>query len=326
MTQNERLNADGLICSADYAGTMNEVVLPYLEAHGRKTTVKGYQDRPLACVQYTAEQPRGTVLVLHGFTENAFKFSEISHSLLLNGYSVLAYDQRGHGFSWRSQTEDYSLTHVDDFQEYVRDLEIVCDRLLKGMPKPWYLFSHSMGGAVSAFYLEAHDGVFRKAAFCAPMIAPNMGMPLPAAAVLLNGVKLLGKGKKRAFVSKPYSGPEDFDTSCATSRERFDWYDGIKAAHREYWNNGPTYGWTLEAMNVTKELLKPGAPEKITIPVRLYTAEVDSSVLPGPQEAFIARVKNGKRALVKGSRHEIYRSTDAVLFPWWHEILEFFNQ
>ena len=69
-----------------------------------------------------------------------------------------------------------------------------------------------------------------------------------------------------------------------------------------------------------------GAVEKITCPLRLYTAENDNSVLPSAQAMFINRVKKGQRILVKKTRHEIYRSTDDVLFPWWHEILGFLKE
>ena len=65
--------------------------------------------------------------------------------------------------------------------------------------------------------------------------------------------------------------------------------------------------------------------EKISCPVRLYSAEQDSIVMPEAQQAFIARVRNGVRTQVRGSRHEIYRSDDQVLFPWWHEILTFLS-
>ena len=43
------------------------------------------------------------------------------------------------------------------------------------------------------------------------------------------------------------------------------------------------------------------------------------------QVAFINRVKDGVRKQIPGSKHEIYRSPDDVLFPWWHEILEFYK-
>lgn len=328
MNADNRLNEDGLIISAHYAETMNGLVLPALAEKVVETTVAGDGGRPLSCVQYAADHPRGTVLVLHGFTENAYKFSELIYSLLANDFSVVAYDQRGHGNSWRKEgLSDLSLTHVDDFNEYEKDLTIVCAQLLSGMPKPHYIFAHSMGGAVASLFLERHQGVFEKTVLCAPMIAPNRsGIPLGLGKLICETACLMGKRTKRSFVSKPYSGHENFDTSCASGRERFEWYDDVRFTHPEYQNASPSYGWTLEALNVTEKLLKPGEVEKIDCPVRIYTAENDWEVLPEAQEAFIRRVKDGKRTLVKGSKHEIYRSGDDVLFPWWHEILTFYKQ
>ena len=323
-----RFNPDGLVLSANYAATMNGAVLPWLAARREDVTVAGAGGRPLFCSRYNGIGSAGTVLLVHGFTENGEKLAELVHSLLRNGYGVVTYDQRGHGRSWRDpDIADLSLTHVDRFEEYVEDMEAVVEKVLADMPKPWRLFAHSMGGAVSALHMEKHPGVFARAALCAPMIAPNLGGLPPAAARAMCAVAgMLGHDKKRVFVSKPFAGPEDFDTSCATGRERFDWYDALRVATPEYHNNGPTYGWTREALRASKMVLAPGAVEKIDIPVRVFTAEDDNSVMPDAQEAFVARLKDGRRTLVPGSRHEIYRSRDDVLFPWWHGILEFYNE
>ena len=322
-----RFNPDGLVLSANYARTMDDVVSPWLSARRTDETVAGEGGRPLFCSRYGGAGTAGTVLMVHGFTENGDKFAELVHSQLRNGYSVVTYDQRGHGRSWRDPAiADLSLTHVDRFEEYVADMEAIVDRVLSAMPKPWLLFAHSMGGAVSSLYLEKHPGVFARAALCAPMIAPNLGGLPPAAARLMCGVAgKLGHDKRRVFVSRPYAGPEDFATSCATGRERFDWYDALKAATPAFHNNGPTYGWTRDSLRASKQVLAPGAVERIDIPVRLYTAEDDNSVMPDAQKAFAARLKDGERTLVPGSKHEIYRSGDDVLFPWWHGILAFYK-
>ena len=325
----ERFNEDGLALSENYAGTMENVVLPWLKEREKQQSVEGQGGKRLCCVSFDADAPKGTVLVLHGFTECAEKFSELIYSLLQNGFSVVAYDQRGHGRSWRDDAvkSDPSLTHVSDFNEYEQDLLSVCGAVLQKMPKPWMIFAHSMGGAVTSLFLERHPDVFSRAALCAPMIAANLGgIPGPAVNIMCRFFKLFGMGRKRVFISKPYSGPEDFATSFATSRERFDWYDKVKHDHNEYWNNGPSYSWTLEAIKVTKWLLAPGAPEMIACPVKLYTAEDDACVYPEPQKQFIGRVKQGEWALVKGAKHEIYRSTDEVLFPWWHDVLAFLKK
>ena len=323
----DRFNPDGLALSERYAETMNEIVLPAINARRSDETVAGDGGRPIFTSRFDAEDAVGTVVIVHGFTENADKFSELIHSLLTRRYSVLAYDHRGHGRSWRAPgLAEHSVTHVDDFDEYVRDLEIIVKTRLSAMPKPWFLFGHSMGGAVSLLFLERHSGVFERAAMCAPMVAPNLsGLPVGLARAMCAGAAKLGKSKQRIFASRPYSGPEDFAASAASGKERFDWYDALKAATPAFQNNGPTYGWTGQALRASQMLLEPGAVERVQTPVRIYTAEHDGSVMPEPQKAFTARLKDGQRTLVKGARHEIYRSPDDVLFPWWHEILDYFD-
>ena len=321
-------NEDSLVLSANYAETMNTVVVPYLTEHGKIRHVPGRDNYPLEAVVWQAKAPRGTVVVVHGFTENAFKFSELIYSLLASHFSVVALDQRGHGHSGRLPgLKDASVTHVDRFADYIQDLKAVTDRLLPDMPKPRMIFAHSMGGAVTSLFLEQYPEVFSRCVLCAPMIAPNLsGIPPRVAGAICTVSRGLLRERRNPFFTKRYAGPEDFDTSPAASRERFDWYDAIKAAHPEFQNSCPSYKWIQESIGVTDQILAPGAPESIVCPLRLYSAETDFSVLPEPQQAFIARVPHGERKLVPGSRHEIYRSPDDVLFPWWHEILAFFGE
>ena len=320
-------NEDYLIASADYTRAMESAVLPALEERETRTTLTANDGTSLYCVSWNADSPAGTVLVLHGFTENAYKYSEMIYSLLRSGFSVVAYDQRGHGRSGRvSGLSDSSVTHVNAFDDYVEDLAMVCGRLLAPMPKPHMIFAHSMGGAVAALYLESHPETFAAASLCAPMIAPNTsGVPVFAASAICGGACLIGCGKHHPFFMKPWSGPEDFASSCATDPARFAWYDAVKTARDEFHNSVPTYQWTKESLRVTKKILAPGAPEKITCPVLLSTAEHDNSVMPEPQKRFIGRVPNGRRIVVSGARHEIFRSVNDVFFPWWHQVLDFFR-
>lgn len=324
----EYLNQDGLALSEHYARTMETVILPFINARRTDRTIPGDDGVPLFTSRFDADQARGTVLIVHGFTENADKFAEVIHSLLRRGLSVVAYDQRGHGRSGRAEGLDgLSLTHVKDFDEYVRDMDVVRREVLSGMPRPWRVFCHSMGGAVTALYLERHPGVFDRAAMCAPMIAPNLsGMPKPMAQALCAVEGALKNARKRVFVSRPYAEKEKFETACANGRARFEWYEDLRFKTPVFQNNGPTYGWLREAIDVTKDILTPGAAEKIDAKVRLFTAGLDDVVLPGPQKSFIERIRDGEHRVVAGAKHEIYRSDDAVLFPWWHEVLTFLSE
>ncbi|MBE5809132.1 MAG: alpha/beta hydrolase, partial [Clostridiales bacterium] len=224
-----------------YAQAMEQIVLPYLRGIRRDTQVSGYGARPLMCAQYDAQDPRGTVLILHGFTECIEKYAEVVYAFLTAHYSVVIYDQRGHGQSWRAEgLSDPSVTHVDSFSDYVVDMERVCVNVLHHMPRPWIVFAHSMGGAVAAFYLEKHKNTFDKAILCAPMIAPHRsGAPYLLTRLMCRVANATGKKKKRAFITKPYAGREKFETSCATSRARFDWFEDMRAQNPHMQNNGP---------------------------------------------------------------------------------------
>ena len=130
-------NDDYLVCSPSYSEIMNGTVLPWLSEKENATEIIGADNRPLYCVSYMAEDPVATVVIVHGFTENAFKYAELIWSLLHCRYSVIAFDQRGHGRSWRDpDILDLSVTHVDHFSEYTDDLSFVCDTFFSSFPNP----------------------------------------------------------------------------------------------------------------------------------------------------------------------------------------------
>lgn len=193
---------EGLIPGNEhYAGIMNGQVLPLLDSIARKRTLTAGDGKELYTETFPADQSRGTVLILHGFTENVRKYAELIYSLLLNGFSVVSYDQRGHGRSWRDpEVRNLSVTHVDAMADYVEDLRMVVETLLKDSPRPWDLFAHSMGGAVAALYLEGEDAAFDRAVLCAPMIAPNTGGVPPLVGKAICGIaKILHRGKCHPF-------------------------------------------------------------------------------------------------------------------------------
>ena len=110
--------------------------------------------------------------------------------------------------------------------------------------------------------------------------------------------------------------PEEGD--ALTAGEPFADVESVKAVSDV---NSPVSGIVKQ---VNGELAD--APEKIRTAVEVYTAEEDNSVLPQPQEQFVSRLQQGRRFLIRGARHEIYRSSDEVLFPWWRQVLDFLKE
>ena len=66
-------NEDYLVSDSSYSEVMTKTVIPWLEARERTLLLSGYDNDPIFTVSYEAEEPVGTVFLIHGFTENAFK-------------------------------------------------------------------------------------------------------------------------------------------------------------------------------------------------------------------------------------------------------------
>ncbi len=90
-------------------------------------------------------EARGTVLIVHGLGEHAERYVRLAADLCGAGWSVQAWDQRGHGASDGARgaiATDTSL--LDDLALMLRTLRD------EDAPRPLVLLGHSMGGAVAA--------------------------------------------------------------------------------------------------------------------------------------------------------------------------------
>jgi alpha-beta hydrolase superfamily lysophospholipase len=121
-------------------------------------------------------QPRGALLVVHGYAEHSGRYEALGAWFAARGLAVHAYDQRGHGRS------EGARCHVDRFGEYLDDLDRVLERVRgEHAGLPVVLVGHSMGGLVVASYLADRR-------------------PPVAAAVTSGALLALGPGVSRARV------------------------------------------------------------------------------------------------------------------------------
>ena len=315
-----------IIREAQYEKLMNKVVEPGLAALREEIDMPLSTGGSLHCEIYNRYDAKKAVVIVHGYTECAEKFRELAWYFIQSGFSVFAMDQRGHGKSVR-EVEDLSVTHVDKFSDYLRDLGEFMDKIVKPRTKGQKLcvFGHSMGGAVAAFALIEHPEWFSRAVLNAPMIAPiTRPMPRKAAKEMGRVFCLMGKGKERAFVGKPFDpAREKYETSHMTSKARFDYFQKKRVAREELHNCSPTYSWVREAAGVTEPLLYRA--QMIRVPVMLCQAIQDTIVELDVQEQFIKKVSDGK--LVRfDAKHEIYSSHDEVMGEYVDKIVEFMRE
>jgi alpha-beta hydrolase superfamily lysophospholipase len=94
--------------------------------------------------------PRGTLLIVHGLGEHIARHAALATTLNAAGWSVVGYDQRGHG---RSDGARGALAAHDSL---LCDLALLVDRCRETEAAPLVLLGHSMGGLTAArFVAEA---------------------------------------------------------------------------------------------------------------------------------------------------------------------------
>ncbi len=109
-----------IIREEDFLQKMKDEVLPYLNARRTILRVRRKTGQEICCERYMADEPRGIILISHGFTDSAGKYAEIIYYFLRKGYHVYIPEHCGHGRSYRL-TDDLSLVHIDRYERYIED-------------------------------------------------------------------------------------------------------------------------------------------------------------------------------------------------------------
>jgi alpha-beta hydrolase superfamily lysophospholipase len=123
--------------------------------------------------RHECANPRGEVLITHGFGEHSGRYGALTECLVKNNYSVTAYDHRGHGLS------DGLPGHVESFAEYDEDLaKLVASVRSRSQAKFLFLIGHSMGGLIALRYAARKPAEVNGAIISAPLI--EVAVPVPA--------------------------------------------------------------------------------------------------------------------------------------------------
>ena len=84
------------IPDAEFESRIKEIhdALSAVQVKGRFASFDGVE---IAYYYYLCENPIGSIVLVHGFTEFAMKYEEIMYYFLEAGYNCFIYDQRSHG-------------------------------------------------------------------------------------------------------------------------------------------------------------------------------------------------------------------------------------
>ena len=248
---------------------------------------------------------KGTVVLLPGRTECIEKYGRAAGDLVRRGYSVLTIDWRGQGLSDRALS-DPMMGHVEDFAEYQQDLDAALSAGAEaGLPQPWFLMAHSMGGAIGLRALMRRLP-FRAAVFSAPMWGIAMAAWLrPVAQVVTAVAAPLGLKARYA----PTTGPESYllqvpfeGNVLTTDREMWDYMAEQVRAVPALGLAGPSLAWLGAALRECSALAAMPAPD---VPAICALGTAEKVVDVAPVHLRMAGWAKGQLDLYPGAEHEI---------------------
>ena len=317
-----------LIKEDNYVQQMENVVLPYLKERCTDGFFERVKGENIYYRIFRSDISSADLVLVHGFTEGADKFNEVIYYFLQAGFNVWQIQQRGHGKSFR-EVKDTSLVHISDYRALVEDLHYFVEDIVKknrtDAKRPLYLYGHSMGGGVSALYLETYPDDFQKAILTSPMLELDSGsIPVWVANIYAGIMTALGKGTNYMPGNKPFSPEPDFENSCSNCRTRFDYWFAQTVKRPEYQTCASSIVTAKQFLILTQKATDQKNCARVRTPFLLFQAGNDNMVKPGGQETFVSQTgKNGRLVRMESAKHEIYLCSDEDLEKYWKEILDF---
>ncbi len=307
-----------LVTEADYASQMERI-----EAQLRECRIDGsfasFDALQLYWEGYLVSAPRGTVVILHGFTEFPGKYREMSWYFLNMGYHVFLLTQRGH-----ASTE---LVHVERFDDYAEDFHRFVEEILPySEDLPLFLYAHSMGGGVAARYLQCYPSRFRRAVLSSPMFCPRAG-DVPYYYALAGSwlLQLRGRRDKSPLFRHSFNPNATVEQSNAASAARFRWHMDRRTEDPRYQTAGATNRWVYTSVALRQKVLRRKNCRKICIPVLVIGSGKDTQVRESSQRKFVQRVKTASYFCFEGEKHELFSTKNEVLGTYLRMIFDFFE-
>lgn len=248
---------------------------------------------------------KGTVLLFPGRTEYVEKYGRTARDFAARGYTTVSIDWRGQGLADRS-LDDPATGHVGEFKDYQYDVDAVVKaaRAL-GLPEPYYLVAHSMGGCIGLRSLI--EGLDVKATmFSAPMWGILMGPPVrPAAWALSWAGAQLGFGHKYApgTTQETYVSAAEYENNLLTTdADMYKYMQDQVTKYPELALGGPSLQWLYEALTETRSLRLMSTPDA---PVLTFLGSNERIVESRAVHQRMVSWQSGQLVIVDDAEHEV---------------------
>ena len=272
------------------------------------------------------ENPKACVVIVHGLGEFWPKYYEYAWNLFRAGFKVFFMEQRGHGYS-EGKCKEPDLIYINDYSTYAEDLHAFMDKVVtkesSGLKK--LLLAHSMGGAVSALFLEKYPNYFKAALLSSPMMRMKAGNVSPFVIFILRLYSVLFRKEKSLAPNQKHFNPNPpIETSSAKSKPRFEYQLSVRRKDDHYQTSAATLGWVLASIKVRGDIMRHAG--KIRIPITIMTAGDDHLIDPLGYDEFAGHVPQTQFLHYENSRHEIFNADEITRKKYFADVIRILTQ
>jgi lysophospholipase len=262
----------------------------------------------------TARRTLGTVLIVQGRAEFIEKYFETIVELRRKGFAVLAFDFRGQGGSDR-QLADTRQGHVDDFLDYITDLNAVRDQVLfPSLPEPYFALCHSMGSSVLLQALELGEKCFDRVVLSAPLVGlKDVRFPWLVRAVasaldfVALGTRYVPGGGATVISQKPF--PKNRLTSDPVRYRRI---GQVLEAGPHLGIGDPTIRWVHAMFQQFSRFEQRDFGIRLSVPSVMVMPGADPLCDMRKAAELAARIRACQPIQVPGARHELLTERDPM--------------
>ena len=277
---------------------------------------------PVACDVYSPDAPSmASVVIVHGLAEHSARYAPLAEALVARGWTVFAYDQRGHGRTALREEDLGLFAETEGWDRVVEDLRKVVDAAKAAAPEaPLAVVAHSMGSLVLQDYLARYKG----AGLDAAVLSGTSGPP-PAIATLGRYVARFerwrqGARGKSSLIDKLAFGA--YNGAFKPARTDFDWLSR-DPAQVDLYVEDPKCGFLssnqlwIDLLDAVPNLAKPDRLARFRRDLPIYVFSGDQDPVSEGGKTVKALVELYKKAeldvelkLYPEGRHEMLNETN----------------
>ena len=259
-----------------------------------ESNFSGFQDLKLYCQRWIPEKTRGQLIITHGHGEHSDSYQRVIDSLEGEGWSIFAWDWRGHG---KSQGQRGFAHH---FADYCYDFEAYFNFLLHNQaldPKvPIVLLGHSMGGLIQLRSLVSHPEW--------QVTSQVLSSPLLGVAIEVPAIKKLAAQVLQNFLPRLTLSSGILNSHLTRDSEVIREFERDVLRHDRICSG--VYFGALESAQYVMSY-----PEKFKLPLLMQISDQDQVVSSAEGKKFFSALTCNKTLKIySGNKHEVYNDLD----------------